>query len=71
MKLGGFGKLNDYEKIKNSGYDFAELDLPEITELDEESFEKDSRSKAFGVINVLKNCGWLEFEDEKNYRQNA
>lgn len=40
MKLGGFGKLNDYEKIKNSGYDFAELDLPEITELDEESFEK-------------------------------
>ena len=40
MKLGGFGKLNDYEKIKSSGYDFAELDLPEITDLDEDSFEK-------------------------------
>lgn len=40
MKLGGFGTLKDYEDIKNSGYDFAELDLPEITELSDEKFEK-------------------------------
>ena len=35
------------------------------------SFEKDSRSKAQKTINYLKDCGWLDFEDEKNYQQNV
>ena len=51
--------------------DYFNTNTEDISFNDEESFEKDSRSKAFGVINVLKNCGWLEFEDEKNYRQNV
>ena len=38
---------------------------------DDEDFEKDARSKAQGTINYLKNCGWLDFEDEKNYVQNV
>ena len=40
MKLGGFGKIADYDKIRAAGYDYAELDMPEIEELDEASFEK-------------------------------
>ena len=38
MKLGGFGFVADYEKIKTAGYDYAELDMPEIEELSEEQF---------------------------------
>lgn len=39
MKIGGFGRIADYEKIKAAGFDYAELDLPEIEELSEEAFE--------------------------------
>ena len=39
MRLGGFGLVADYEKISAAGYDFAELDLPEIEGLSEESFD--------------------------------
>ncbi len=38
MRLGGFGRLTDYKKIKEAGFDFAELDIPEIEELSEEDF---------------------------------
>ncbi|MBO4555321.1 MAG: hypothetical protein J5706_01075 [Elusimicrobiales bacterium] len=38
---------------------------------DDATFEKDSRTKAQGTINYLKNCGWLELEDAPNYRQNV
>lgn len=38
MKLGGFGFLADYPKIQNAGYDYAELDMPEIEALSEEKF---------------------------------
>ena len=38
---------------------------------DDNSFEKDSRSKAQKAINYLKDCGWLDFEEEKNYQQNV
>lgn len=38
---------------------------------DDATFEKDSRAKAQGAINYLKNCGWLELEDAPNYRQNV
>lgn len=39
MKIGGFGRIADYEKIKAAGFDYAELDLPEIEELSDETFE--------------------------------
>lgn len=39
MKIGGFGRIADYEKIKIAGFDYAELDLPEIEELSQEAFE--------------------------------
>lgn len=38
MKLGGFGFLADYHKIQKAGYDYAELDMPEIEELSEAKF---------------------------------
>lgn len=39
MKLGGFGRIADYDKIKAAGFDYAELDIPEIVELSEDAFE--------------------------------
>ncbi len=39
MKLGGFGHIADYEKIHAAGFDFAELDVPEIEALPEEEFQ--------------------------------
>ena len=33
MKIGGFGHINDYLQISAAGYDFAELDIPEIASL--------------------------------------
>ncbi|MDO4323107.1 MAG: sugar phosphate isomerase/epimerase family protein [Lachnospiraceae bacterium] len=39
MKLGGFGRIADYEKIQAAGFDFAELDVPEIEALPEEEFQ--------------------------------
>ena len=38
MKFGGFGNIKDYQEIKAAGYDYAELDMPEIEELSEEDF---------------------------------
>lgn len=39
MKIGGFGRIADYEKIKAAGFDYAELDLPEIEALPDAEFE--------------------------------
>lgn len=39
MKIGGFGHIADYEKIQAAGFDYAELDLPEIEALSEDDFE--------------------------------
>lgn len=33
MKIGGFGHIKDYLQISAAGYDFAELDIPEIASL--------------------------------------
>lgn len=38
MKLGGFGLIADYESIGEAGYDYAELDMPEIEALNENEF---------------------------------
>lgn len=39
MKLGGFGRIADYDGIRAGGFDYAELDLPEIEALSEAAFE--------------------------------
>lgn len=46
MNLGGFGFIDDYEKISSAGYDYAELDMPEIEELSEEEFKNFSETVA-------------------------
>lgn len=38
MKLGGFGFIADYKPIGQAGYDYAELDMPEIEALNEKEF---------------------------------
>ena len=39
MIIGGFGHIADYERIAAAGFDYVELDLPEIEELSDEAFE--------------------------------
>ena len=51
--------------------DYFNTRTDDISFDDENSFEKDSRSKAQKTINYLKDCGWLDFEEEKNYQQNG
>lgn len=38
MKLGGFGKIADYDNIRLAGFDYAELDIPEIESMTEREF---------------------------------
>lgn len=38
MKLGGFGRIADYDHIRQAGFDYAELDVPEIEALPENEF---------------------------------
>lgn len=38
MKLGGFGFIKDYDAIKQAGFDYAELDMPEIEALSDTDF---------------------------------
>lgn len=38
MKLGGFGRIADYDRIQQAGFDYAELDVPEIEALSETEF---------------------------------
>lgn len=38
MKLGGFGFIADYKPIGQAGYDYAELDMPEIEALNDKEF---------------------------------
>ena len=38
MKLGGFGRIADYDHIQQVGFDYAELDIPEIEALSERKF---------------------------------
>lgn len=40
MKLGGFGRIADYPKIKAAGYDYAELDMPEIEALSPADYDQ-------------------------------
>lgn len=38
MKLGGFGFIKDYDRIQAAGFDYAELDMPEIEALNDEDY---------------------------------
>lgn len=38
MKLGGFGRIADYDNIKKCGFDYAELDIPELEALSKSEF---------------------------------
>lgn len=38
MRLGGFGKIADYSSIWRAGFDYAELDVPEIESMPEREF---------------------------------
>lgn len=38
MKLGGFGFVKDYPLIKEAGFDYAELDMPELESMSVEDF---------------------------------
>lgn len=61
----------DRESIVQTLTEYFNNRSDDISFDDDESFEKDSRSKAQGTINYLKSCGWLDFEEEKNYQQNV
>ena len=39
MKLGGFGFLKDFDEIRRAGFDYAELDMPEIEALSEQDYD--------------------------------
>lgn len=38
MRLGGFGNIKDYDHMRNAGFDYAELDLPELEAMPEYDF---------------------------------
>lgn len=39
IQLGGFGFIKDYDEINRAGFDYAELDMPEIEALNEQDFD--------------------------------
>ena len=61
----------DREAVVSTLTEFFYQRTDDISFDDDYSFEKDSRSKAQKTINFLKECGWLDFEEEKNYQQNV
>ena len=53
MKLGGFGRIADYDAIQEAGFDYAELDLPELAALPEcdfDTFCKKVKQTGFPVL---------------------
>lgn len=38
MRLGGFGNIKDYYNMRNTGFDYAELDVPELEGMPENDF---------------------------------
>lgn len=49
---------------------YFEVDDTEMT-FDEQTYIRDAREKANAVIASLKNCGWLEYEQERNHQLNV
>lgn len=50
--------------------DYFEADDSEMT-FDDETYIRDAREKANGVIAMLKSCGWIEYEQETNHQLNV
>ena len=61
----------DRESVVSTLVEYFNTRTDDISFDDDSSFEKDSRTKAQKTINYLKDCGWLDFEEEKNYQQNV
>lgn len=40
IRLGGFGFIKDYDEIRRAGFDYAELDMPEIEALSDEELDR-------------------------------
>ncbi len=51
--------------------DYFEADDVEMTFDDENTFVRDAREKANGVIAVLRSYGWIEYEQEMNHQLNV
>lgn len=49
MKIGGFGQIKNYMGISNAGFDFAELDIPEIAALDNDALKNFQKQVAAGI----------------------
>ncbi len=49
---------------------YFEADDDEMS-FDDETYIRDAREKANGVVAMLKNCGWMEYEQEKNHQLNV
>lgn len=49
---------------------YFEIDDIEMS-FDDENYISDAREKSNGVIAYLKNCGWIEYEEEKNHQLNV
>lgn len=50
--------------------DYFEVDDVEMT-FDDNTYIRDARDKANGVIAMLKSCGWIEYEQEMNHQLNV
>ena len=61
----------DRESIVLTLTDYFSSQKEDISFNDGQSFVKEARSKAQETINYLNRCGWLDFEEEKNYQQNV
>jgi len=58
------------EIIAKALTEYFEIDDEEMS-FDEMTFISDARDKANGVILMLKNCGWIEYEQEVNHQLNV
>ncbi len=53
MKLGAFGLTSHYKAMSEAGYDYAELDMPEIEALSEDAFAKFKDEAAAAGLPIL------------------
>lgn len=59
------------EIIVKTFTDYFEVDDREMSFDDEAHSTSDARDKANGIILSLKNCGWIEYEQETNHQLNV
>ena len=63
MKLGGFGRIADYDRILEAGFDYAELDMPEIEALEESALEAFAEHVAQSGFPVITGARILPFTE--------